>query len=257
MTQLNGAAMERTGAILQLLKDTGGLMPVSAIHDRLPNHLRGSAQLTFQECNRLAKEGYAGMEQIAGGRAAFKFIKDLEGGVGAPPLAPPAVAAAEATKPSQASPTLQADEPSGRRAKTAALRNRILGLLKTSSWRSDELAKALNLPESTLGYHLTCMRKAQLAHPQGGGNATTWHAGPEDKTGAIAAVEQARSAVVRKLNPLTVTKALERLSLGSSAARPPIQRLELKLKVLDRLAELVEPTIAAVLQEIRADISPG
>lgn len=145
---------------------------------------------------------------------------------------------------------------------TGDKRDVVLGLLRQSPWKTGELIKASGMERAQLYPLLRALQKEGLATLEGTARAATWSATGSGKPGAIAAADQARRAAKGKSGktakadgPQTITKALDELELRFRPHR--VERLDLKLKVLLRLEQIFDPTIGAVLAEIRADLAPA
>ncbi|HZR35713.1 MAG TPA: hypothetical protein VFA75_10085 [Nevskia sp.] len=179
-----------------------------------------------------------------------------------PPAAPAPIAAPVPPETTQPAPMAHMEEASMPKSKPTAdakkdadaQRDIILGLLRQSSWKTADLIKATGLPRAKLYPLLKQMRKEKLVRLQGTARAATWSLPGAGKPGAIAAVDQVRKAAEKKApGPITITAALQELE---QRMRPRvIERLEVKLEVLDRLGRLFDPMIASVLSEIRADLA--
>lgn len=184
------------------------------------------------------------------------------------PVAPAPAETSEAANHTQSAPPARAeDETMPKKAPKTPEEQRelIQGLLRQSAWKTGELIQATGLERNQLYPILKKMQSDGEVKLEGTARAATWSIPGGGKPGAIAAVDQARKAarkngagapgVRNAAPPATITAALDQLA---QRIRPrPVERLELKLTVIDRLASIVDPTIAAVLAEIRVDLAPA
>lgn len=164
------------------------------------------------------------------------------------PAAPPAPKE-EPTMPTSKAQAAKATKAAAKADPTAV----VLGLLRQSPWGAADLAKATGLKPAALKSLLKKLRDDKLVRLEGKARSARWHIAGDGKPGAIAAVDQVRKAAKKSPPPNTITEALEQLEQRMQPR--VIERLEVKLEVLDRLGRLFDPTIAAVLGEIRADLA--
>ena len=164
------------------------------------------------------------------------------------PAAPAQISTTEKAMP------VKKQNPSGSGSHThgVQIREKAIALLTTAPQTTAQLAEALGLTGPAMKHHLKLMRKAGTARLDGRAKTAVWHVGKTSSKPGVSTAT-AKSKPLKRVPADSVAQALEELE--QRMRLHPVERLELKLRVLDRLSGIVDPTIAAVLGEIRADLA--